>query len=431
MALPVLFDLADGIEHPEVQDGQSVMVKVGTPIPNGMELVQTQSSGANPNQDVTDYPVEEEVDSPLIERAEQATITKRFNMGWEDGKDEIAGLGRGTVLQDSWGNVVRVLSSTLQRLRGGRAALTVVSESLSFDTPPDEFSVSTVELGINILKHPRYFYALAPNDTDSVVEYYTKHAIIRGIQEYQDNPLVPPTSAALGGLINGQIQSKFVASIVNGVMQIDIPNPNFEPKYKKVDDATIKDGTASPPAYTVKATADGQINDPSCHVAIDSTSINSDRIILALAAAKEILGKIWRIEDNPYLVGFQITWSAYYYRPPYLSPGGYIQDPINDQGVDNPGLPDYFYSPSTPPQTDTTIFDDMPIFNPCCYSSDGTSTGTVSISWLRKADDIEYQRTWFKVTRTWIGSAIGCWDTDIFSHNNRPTVPADYRGLGQ
>ena len=139
-----------------------------------------------------------------------------------------------------------------------------------------------------------------------------------------------------------------------------------------------------------------------------------------------------------------MSWAQYYYRPPILTPGGYIQDPIIGTGPDNPGLPDYFYSTQNPPVVDSAgtgsgsdIFSSMAYLNPQGYSYDGTPSGNVNISWLRKADDIDYQRTWFKVTRTWIGSAIGTWDQQLFGGGvpanngspNRPSTPADYLPL--
>ena len=148
------------------------------------------------------------------------------------------------------------------------------------------------------------------------------------------------------------------------------------------------------------------------------------RVAMASSAALEIIQKIWRMEDSPYVVGYQITWSEFHFRPPPLNPGGYIEDPKTA----NPPLPDYFGSTKYPPSpaNEDSIFYKIASTNPQCYSSTGQLGGTTSISWLRKADEIEYQRTWFKVTRTWLGAPIGAWDKQLYSTDGRPMFPTDY-----
>ena len=137
---------------------------------------------------------------------------------------------------------------------------------------------------------------------------------------------------------------------------------------------------------------------------------------MAKRAAMEIIQKYWRNTETPYLIGYQITWAQYYWLPQYLNPGGYIEDPISDGG-----LPDYFWDTEA-----GSIFALTAWFNPQCYSLTGMSNGGYAISWLRKADEVEWERTWFRVTRTWIGSAVGFWDTELFSASNRPQNPGDY-----
>ncbi len=75
-----------------------------------------------------------------------------------------------------------------------------------------------------------------------------------------------------------------------------------------------------------------------------------------------------------------------------------------------------------------TIFDKLAIDNPQDYSIDGLSGGAakVNISWLRKADEVEYQRTWFKTTSIWIGAPIGSWDLQLYSGGNRPQNANDF-----
>jgi hypothetical protein len=133
----------------------------------------------------------------------------------------------------------------------------------------------------------------------------------------------------------------------------------------------------------------------------------------AKLAALEIIMKWWRGEETPYLVGYQITWSQYFFRPVPLHPGGRIENPAD-------WIPDYFLSTVFPPDPGFTIFDWLAWYNPQSYSVDGAPNGDVSISWLRKADQIDYQRTWFRVERTWIGSPVGFWDADLYTAANRP-----------
>jgi len=145
--------------------------------------------------------------------------------------------------------------------------------------------------------------------------------------------------------------------------------------------------------------------------------------------AKEIIGKLWRMEDSPMLNGWEITWTEYYFRPPSLNGGAYIENPINAV----PPLPDYFYSTAYPPNSSQTIFDAMASQNAQSYSSNGLKSGATSISWLRDADSIEYQRTWFRVTRKWLGAPIGSWDSDLYgavlSNGERPSDASHYRNL--
>jgi hypothetical protein len=126
-----------------------------------------------------------------------------------------------------------------------------------------------------------------------------------------------------------------------------------------------------------------------------------------------------------------MTWTSYWFRPPQICPGGIIDDPIFNSGTGE--VPDYFISDAFPPDRNYTIFDYLPTINPQCYSTTGqfvagrAKYGTdYNISWLRKADTCEYQRTWFKVTRTWMGAPIGMWDGELYSSGNRPSLPTDY-----
>lgn len=359
-------DYADGL------NGRS-----GTPTPSTSIIVQAYGGGTLPEQ----IPLEEDEGSPEIERAEQATLTHRFTLPWSEALNQIQFLGRGTLFTDSFGNVTKIMSAKIQRQAGRRATLIIVSEGLSFDSPPDRFEIVPVELGLNILKHPRYFYALqGENSTQEALN----QNVIRAIQNYFENPSVQFRQWLEGNLYYsfGHLGS------LNG------------------------DGSLNPSSIAPFTPA-GQTQTVYPIAGTD----------LAKAAATEIIQKYWHGEETPYIVGYQMTWTVYYWRPQYLNPGGYIENPVFDA---NPQVPAYFVSPSYPPTYFNLITDQMAAINPQCYSATGFDNGGTSISWLRKADQIEEERTWFKHIRTWIGSAVGFWDPDIYAATQRPMKIEDY-----
>jgi hypothetical protein len=99
---------------------------------------------------------EELPDSPEIERGEQATFTHRFKCDPATAFALLSAYGRGVMLKDSNGVITRVLTSRIQQQKGNYVILTMVSEALSFDNPPDEFDCNVTELNPAIEKHPRY-----------------------------------------------------------------------------------------------------------------------------------------------------------------------------------------------------------------------------------------------------------------------------------
>jgi len=385
--LPVGFDRADGTTLLPLQPWNgSFSIPIGVATrgkATPAAAVKTQSWAGN------FQPIDEQADSPEIERAEQATFSHRVTMPWITAiQNYLPFMGRGTFTQDKYGNVWRILSSKVQHTKGDDSCvLSYVAESISFDSPPDEFQCLTTELGIDIIKHPRYFYALYPTQADystwcgdpnnpNITVAQVKQGIIIAIQTYRDAPF--PVQTQTIPYIN-PVQSNIIAQLTNFIVS--------------AIDTSTKATTSVNVAFS-----------PSC--------------LLALAAGSEIIGKLWNQEDTPYMVGFQITWSQYYFSPPFINGGAYIESPI---GI----VPAYFLSPSQ--NYSNTIFDDLAQQNPQCFSADGTSSGAVNISWLRQADEIDYQRTWFKITRKWIGSAIGAWDAQLFSQFNRPSTPSDYQ----
>lgn len=367
MALvPVGFDTADG------QSG-----RLGTATPVGTVVVDT-SAGNDLTPD--NASIEESPDSPVIERAEQATFQKTFTMPWAEAVNRIQFHYRGQVMEDSYGFLYKVLSARAQRQKGEQATLTLVLEAASFDAPPDEFSIVPVELGLNILKHPRYFKAFLGDGYGSTTEQRNQ-MVVRILQDYMNN-----VSYAFRNSVVKLLYDSLGSDAGSGAQP---PPQNQTGSYWFASGAKIS-GTD-----------------------------------MAKRAAMEIVQKIWRGEETPYVVGWRVTHSYYLFRPPpTLNPGGYIEDPILDA---TPQIPDYFYSPDYPPNPVTSFFQGMTALNPQCYASNGMYNGDLSISWLRKADVLDYQRTWFKVTRTWDGSPIGHWDEDLYTSGNRPQVAGDYR----
>jgi len=415
---PVGLDKADGVKMlPAQPKGAGGSGTYGTA--NGPGQVINQFPGSS--DPTKTQPEQEDATSPEIERAEQCTITHKLKMTWDDGVDYIKAIGRGLFLQDSYGLIYRVLSAKLNSLRDGQAEVIITQESISFDSPPDEWQVIPVESGIDILKNPRYNFALSPAAGDDgtyaivgetkVCFYSMKSCIMRMVQTYRDAPFFPSADN-----INGIIQNNVLQSMTKGAdgttllpLAVPIDSPTFDPTLPN-----------EPPQW------DGipaNLPDGNYTYAIIQVPVNlddpTDPIATAIAAAKEIISKLWRQEDTPYSVYYQVVLSQYFFAPTLLNPGGIIQSPV---GI----VPDYFMSPSQD-GTDT-IFDNLANINPQDYSIDGTAGGAdkVNISWLRKADEVEYQRTWFKTSSVWIGSPSGVFDAQLYSSGPRPQNANDY-----
>lgn len=410
------------------QDG----LKLGTQSPIGDVTVDSAGLEGIELFEIQEYP-----DSPEIERAEQCTVTHRFVCSWDDGLTYSDIYPRGAVFADHNGDLFKVLSSKIQSKKGGLCDLTVISEALEFDTPPDEFDLSDVSLNIDILKHPRYFFALNPSGNNSATNVtigshtltidisLILQGIIRAIQTYRDSPFFPSKDN-----INGLIQNNVLSSLNQNSVSVRYDNNYFNPAQAIVDPIALDDDNID------------EALSQNCKYYLVTVESNNPAIELANSAALEIISKIWRCEDTPYIAGYQITWSQYYFIPQALNPGGYIENPFDDGHgnidadgnqvyVADPELPDYFYSTHNPPNPNQTVFDDLPAYNAACYSKTGTQSGNYSISWLRQADTIHFERTWYKVTRTWIGSPVGHWDYDIYGGDTiRPTKPSDYNTVG-
>lgn len=178
----------------------------------------------------------------------------------------------------------------------------------------------------------------------------------------------------------------------------NIINPSLSNGYKIVNAINL---SANAPQIGTQ-TANGSL--------INSTTITDPDV---LALANELLNKVKQGEDTFYLAGFKVNYTVYYYYPIGLNPGGYIEDP-----VDSGNLPYYFWSlDGTPDDSDSNN----------CFLAIAQSVAPQfyanGLSWLRQADRIELQRTWFKKTSIWIGGPYGNWDAQIYSPTPPPPPP--------
>lgn len=422
-SFPTGLDRGDGVTQlPAQPAGTGGLDTFGTANPSGAVVQQYQGPSQPPQEDPA---------SPEIERAEQGTIVHKLRMAWQDGLAYITALGRGVFLEDSSGNITRILSAKLNSVRGDQSELIITAESISFDSPPDDWQVIPIDLGIDIIKNPRYSWALSPvagdNGTyamkgDIPISFTSlKSSLIRLIQTYRDAPFFP-SADQINGLIQNNVMSQ-LSSLDTDLTWVDLQVPTgnynngtylgFNPNLPVSDPPRWDGFFADLPAGNYQYAVVG--------VPVDLTS-NTDPIVIAIAATKEIISKLWRQEDTPYATAYQVTLSIYTFAPIFLNPGGYIESPV---GI----VPDYFMSPSQD-GTDT-IFDDLANLNPQDYSIDGTRGGAekVNISWLRKSDETEYQRTWFRTTSTWIGAPIGSWDSDLYNQNDRPQNASEFNQL--
>jgi hypothetical protein len=367
-ALPVGSDRADGT------DG-----RLGTPSGADQIVSQWPAGSGSSNQ-----PIEELKDSPTIERAEQGTITHSFRMSWSEGLTRMATLGRGIIRTSSLSEQVKLLSSNIRREPGGTCVVTTVDEVYGGDTPPDMFEIIPIELGLHIMKHPRYWWAfVGANATEEGQNQMT----IRLLQDYMEN-----TSYAMRNAICDLLSASMGSDAGSGAQPPATPTFNTETnKYDWADGAKVA-GTD-----------------------------------VAKAAAREIIMKYWRGEENPSIVGWQMIWSEFSWRPLPLNPGGYIENPITEGG-----LPELFWSTKDPPQgsnADDSIFAWMKTINPQSYSRNGLRSGELLISWRREADQMMRQRTFWETQHKWVGSPVGHWDEDLYTYNEGPQVAGDFKTM--
>ena len=395
LEIPCGLDRADGLAGP---DGN---VRLGTKSESD-QIKVTSKKGTG----IANLPIEEEADSPYVEMGEQDTIKHRLRMSWDEAVTRGLALRRGVIRTDSSNNYMKLLSCSYQRQPGGKATLETVEECMNGDTPPDRFECVPVELGLHIIKHPRYIDAflgnpwipasLATGDTvggfGSVTEMKNQ-MVIRLLQDYMENTSAPWRNAILELLFNSL--------------------------------GSESGSGAQPPQF-----------DPTLEVDVDGTTITgnypgSGKVAgtnMAKAAACEIVVKYWRGEEVPSLVGFQVTWTTYSWTPLPYNPGGYLENPITEGG-----LPDFLWDTQFPPAHyhaySSSMFHAVGWFNPQCYSQGGVQESGVSgnaISWRREADQVVRERTFFGTQRRWVGSSIGHWDPQLYTQASRPRIYQNY-----
>jgi hypothetical protein len=160
---------------------------------------------------------------------------------------------------------------------------------------------------------------------------------------------------------------------------------------------------------------------------IDTSSVNPPGA-LQYKEAKEMLFKQHKGEESFYLAGYKITFTQYYWYPAILNPGGYIEDPVS-QG----SLPYYYWS-STGKPNGLSIFSSTATQNPNLYpispplNANPATLPPYGLSWLRQADTLHLNRTWWKITKTWIGGPLGHWDKELYSRTVQPYQTSEDSG---
>lgn len=445
--IPVGVDWADGATVLRVQpDGASGSPTIiGTPIPTA-NIQMYYGNGT-----LSDL-IQEESGSPEIERSEQCTCRHELKLPYVTGLSYWGVMGRGTMVTDTAGNVWRILSCNCKRLNepcvyqgysGVFCTFSYVAESISFDSPPDDFEIQEVSLDLDIIKHPRYAWAISPYVTD-VSLYATvgdtnityrdiKETIMRMIQTYIESPFFPSAT-----MINGLVQSTIMTQVKpgpDGKYHIDVQYPN--PNYVSINGKS----PATPVNWDGTTTA--LTGMPNCQffiISVPFTNTETNPVVIAIAAAYELITKLWRKEDTPYIASYKIVWTQKVFQTVYLNPGGYIEDPRQI-------VPQYFMNPfnngiiprsywvdgqavdSSVTNPNGSIFDLLPIINPQCYSVTGVRGGPLSFSCLRISDTIRYDRTFFDVPHTWLCSVVGKWDEDLYTQGDRPKNANEFNVL--
>ena len=456
--IPVGVDSADGftpLPSQPYQSGGGFHI-VGTPLPTtSLFMVGATTPG------LAGTFLEEMPGSPRIERAEQCTCDHTLKLDKTSALTYCLSLARGTIVSDTGANIWRVLSCDYTRDSDLYATLHYVMEALSFDSPPDDFELNDVSLDLNIIKHPRYWRWLSPYASDtnpvalgtlaqsSIAEI--KEALIRVVQNYIESPFYPSINAT-----TNYIQSNILDDIKSGNFKVAVTNTSFDPGQDAVEPVVWDGNNDDQPDESVNC----RYYLVPCAYAYQNESPNG-QIHMAIAAATELISKLWRQEDTPYIPAYEVVWTQRFFQPIYLNPGAYLEDPRDV-------VPGYFMGAPSPnfaninqiprgnqgaigPVTDVGNADTVPAYgvysgsildhlvqiNPQLYSSNGTASGFLTVSSLRTSDSYRYERTWFAVTHKWKVACVGKWDADLYlgygqsapqvadDFNQNPIGPAD------
>lgn len=128
--------------------------------------------------------------------------------------------------------------------------------------------------------------------------------------------------------------------------------------------------------------------------------------------ALELLYKKQKGEDSFYMSGYKIEYSKYFWYPQDINPGGYIEDPFAV-------IPYQFITD----EDGFNIFSLTADYNANLYPNPALTPPIeppFGLSWLRQTDIQVLNRTWYKVTMTWIGASLGQWDKQWYSTDLQP-----------
>jgi hypothetical protein len=301
---------------------------------------------------------EEMPDSPEIEEGEHATVVHRFKVDLDNAAELTVGYPRGTILVSSSGDQSRVLTNRYLYQKGDYAIVEMTAEGL-YLTPEDDFRIEPADFNPSIFLHP-YFI---------------------NVRNYNGATDASPPTATTGPQLIGAI---------NNI--VDLPSLQSQADWQGVLETLLTN-------------------------ALDDTVIDN---------CNTLIGLLRRGVDTFYLSGLRVSWSEYSFTPAIMqgygiNPGGYIEDPV-DQG----GLPYYFWADDGTPTGGNILTQLAQQVNPTFYppSSDNPfppPDTLPTISWLRQCDELQYERTWFKITHNWVGGPLGTFDYSIYPVSLFPT----------
>ena len=129
--------------------------------------------------------------------------------------------------------------------------------------------------------------------------------------------------------------------------------------------------------------------------------------------AYELLFKKQKGEDSFYMSGYKLTYSQYFWAPQTINPGGFIQDPtsvVPAYYLTTPNGNSIFYQSVNP---NPNLFITVNGLNPQYQTS--LTQFPYGLSWLRQTDTQVLNRTWWKLTYTWLGAYLGHWDNEWYN----------------